>query len=69
MYLSSCYVKLSENLLFENNTAENGRAMYVEQETTVTIDDETTVQFIANTAKLNGGGYLCELGVQSSYCW
>ena len=61
LFLSSCYVKLSGNLLFENNTAENGAAMYVEQETTVTIDDEATVQFIANTAKLNGGAIYVNL--------
>ena len=61
LFLSSCYVKLSGNLLFENNTAENGAAMYVEQESTVTIDDEATVQFIANTAKLNGGAIYVNL--------
>ena len=61
LYLSSCFVKLSGNLLFENNTAENGAAMYVEQETTVTIDDEVSVQFIANTAKLNGGAIYVNL--------
>ena len=61
LFLSSCYVKLSGNLLFENNTAENGAAMYVEQETTVTIDDEATVQFIFNTAKLNGGAIYVNL--------
>ena len=61
LYLSSCFVKLSGKLLFENNTAENGAAMYVEQETTVTIDDEASVQFIANTAKLNGGAIYINL--------
>ena len=61
LYLSSCDVRLSENLLFENNTAENGAAMYVDQETTVTIDDKTTVKFINNTAKLNGGAIYVDL--------
>ena len=61
LYLSSCYVYLSGNLLFKNNTAENGGAMYIEQETTVSIDDGATVQFIANTAKLNGGAIYVSL--------
>ena len=61
MYLSSCDVILSGNLLFKNNTAESGGAMYVEQETTVTIDDKATVQFIANAAKLNGGAIYVNL--------
>ena len=55
IYLSSCDVKLSGNSLFKNNTAENGGAMYVDQETPVTIDDKATVHFISNTARLNGG--------------
>ena len=61
IYLSSRDVKLSGNLLFKNNTAENGGAMYVDQETTVTIDDEATVKFIANTAKVNGGAIFVNL--------
>ena len=61
MYLSSCDVILSGNLLFKNNTAESGGAMYVEQETTVTINDKATVQFIANAAKLNGGAIYVNL--------
>ena len=64
MYLSTCDVKLSGNLLFKNNTAENGGAMYLNQGTTVTIDDEASVQFIGNAATLNGGaiyvGLLCD---------
>ena len=55
MYLTGCDVQFSGVLLFKNNTAENGGAMYLDQGTTVTIENETTVQFIANTATLNGG--------------
>ena len=55
MYLSACDMKLSGNVLFKNNTAKNGGAMYLNQITTVTIDDEASVQFIGNTAILNGG--------------
>ena len=55
MFLSSCDLKLSEALLFKNNTAEHGGAMYLNQGTTVTVDNDTTVQFIGNTATVNGG--------------
>ena len=41
--------------MFKNNTAYNGGAMYVEQESNVNIDSNATVKFIANTANLNGG--------------
>ena len=55
IYLSSCDVKLKGVSLFKNNTAYNGGAMYVEQESNVNIDSNATVKFIANTANLNGG--------------
>ena len=61
IYLSSCDVKLKGNSLFMSNIADNGGAMYVEQETTVTVDDNATVQFIANTANLNGGAIYVNL--------
>ena len=61
LYLSSCDATLSGNLLFKNNTAESGGAMYVEQKTKVTIDDKATVKFIANIAKINGGAIYVDL--------
>ena len=61
MYLSACDMKLSGNVLFKNNEAENGGAMYLDQRTTVTIDDEASVQFIGNTATLNGGAIYVDL--------
>ena len=61
LYLSSCDVKLSGILLFSNNTAENGGAIYVNQETTIDIDDKAAVQFFANKAKINGGAIYVDL--------
>ena len=55
MYLSGCDVELSGIIFFRNNTAENGGAMYLNQGTRITIANETKVQFIDNTAILNGG--------------
>ena len=63
MYLSACDVEMSGVSLFKNNTSENGGAMYLNQGSTVTIDNGATVQFIANTVTLNGGAiyvdFLC----------
>ena len=55
MYLSSCDVQLSGVVSFKCNKGENGGAMYLNQGTTVTIDDEASVRFFDNTASLNGG--------------
>ena len=63
LYLLACDITLSGVLFFENNTAENGAAMYLDQGTTVAVHNEATVQFISNTATLNGGAiyvdFLC----------
>ena len=67
IYLSSCGVELSGNLLFKNNEAENGGAMYVDQGTTVHINTNATVQFIANTAKVNGGAIYVNLVCSHTY--
>ena len=40
---------------FKNDTIENGGTMYMNQGTTVTIDDEITAQFIADTGKISEG--------------
>ena len=61
MFLSACDMEMSGILLFKNNTAENGGALYLTQGTTVTIDDEATIQFIGNTATLNGGAIYVNL--------
>ena len=54
---------LSGVVLFKNNTAENGGAIYLDQGSTVTIGNGAIVQFISNTATLNGGAiyvdFLC----------
>jgi len=55
LYVSACDLYLYGDLLFQNNTAERGGAMYLSQGSTVTIGDEATVHFIANKATLNGG--------------
>ena len=61
LYLPGCEVKFSGVLLFKNNTAENGGAMYLDQGTMVTIKNEASIQFIDNTATLNGGAIYVDL--------
>ena len=64
MHLSACDLEFSGVLMFKNNTAENGGALYLNQGTTIAVGYETTVQFIANTAAQNGGAiyvdFLCD---------
>ena len=64
MHLSACDVEFSGVLMFKNNTAENGGALYLNQGTTIAVGNETTIQFIANTAAQNGGAiyvdFLCD---------
>ena len=67
MYLSSCNVKFLGTLIFRNGTAKSGGAMYLNQGSTVTIKDNTAVQFVANTAILNGGAIYVDLGFNCYY--
>ena len=61
LHLPGCDVKFSGVLLFKNNIAEKGGAMYLDQGTMVTIKNEANIQFIANTATLNGGAIYVDL--------
>lgn len=61
MYLSGCDVKFSGSVLFKNNTAENGGAIYASQETRMNIEVEATVTFIDNTARRDGGAIYVDL--------
>ena len=54
MHLSSCYLVLCETVVFKNNKADNGAALYLE-ESTIHIDDGSNVQFINNSAAEYGG--------------
>ena len=65
MYLSACDVKFLGFVLFKNNTAENGAAMYLNHETTVTFYNGANIQFITNTATVNGGAIYVDLMCKS----
>ena len=61
LQVSKCFLKFTNSTLFENNSAENGGAVYIEQSTRITVDDESTVKFINNTALLRGGAIYIDL--------
>ena len=61
MYLSACDLKMSGVVVFKNNRAENGGAMYLNYGTTVAIDNKATIQYIGNRATLNGGAIYVDL--------
>ena len=65
MYLSACTVFLLGFILFENNTAENGGAMYLNHEARVNIYDGANIHFITNTATVNGGAIFVDLMCKS----
>ena len=47
--------------LFEDNLAENGAALYTEQNAVITVNSGSLVQFINNTALLRGGAVYVDL--------
>ena len=48
-------IYLSGKLLFQNNTAENGAAIYISDYSTVIFDKNSNATFIQNSAKFRGG--------------
>ncbi|XP_065891108.1 uncharacterized protein [Dysidea avara] len=54
MHLSSSSI-LCGSVLFENNTASNGAALYLDQGSTITIDIGAVLHFINNSAIEHGG--------------
>ena len=57
---------LKGNILFINNTASSGAAVYLEEVHTISSDDNATVQFIKNTVKQKGGAMYINL--VTGYC-
>ena len=49
------------NVLFINNSAINGAAVYVEKVHAISFDDNSIIQFINNSAKLRGGAMYINL--------
>ena len=62
LYLLRCNLFLNDSILFDNNLADKGAAIYMDQRTNVSISDGSTVQFSKNSA-LVGGAIFVDLSV------
>ena len=62
LYVPQCQVNLQEQILFSNNTANNGAALYLDQGSEVWMHGSTS-QFVNNSAALYGGAIFVDLGV------
>ena len=61
LYLTDCLLKLYSSILFQDNSAKSGAALYIAESSQISVDDGSTVQFINNTASLRGGAMYIDL--------
>ena len=61
MYIPGCKLTLSSRVLFENNTSDNGAALYLNRGASVDIIDKADVQFSNNVVLQNGGAIYVDL--------
>ena len=55
VYLSSQNLYIKGNVVFENNEADNGAGIFVNDHSNVMFDENSNVTFVQNTATINGG--------------
>ena len=61
LHLTNCFLKLFSSILFQDNSARSGAALYITESSHISVDDGSTVQFINNTASLRGGAMYIDL--------
>ena len=61
LQVAKCLLKFFSSTLFKGNSAKSGAAIYIAQASQITVDDESTVQFINNTVSLRGGAMYIDL--------
>ena len=61
LHLTHIMLRFHDFILFQNNSAEAGAAIYVEQNSLITVDDESLVKFVNNIASLRGGAIYSDL--------
>ena len=61
LHLSQMLLKFYDSNLFQSNSARSGIVIYFEQNSQVTIDNNTTLQFITNTASVYGGAIYADV--------
>ena len=67
LYLSNCNVELIGYVLFINNTAQSGSAIYFANNSQATIGNNSMLEFINNVAFLFGGAIYVDLPVYCNY--
>ena len=65
LYLSSCIAEFEGNILFMNNSAARGGAMFLDQGSQIAIK-ENSVKFIGNNAEQQGGAIFINLLIGSA---
>ena len=61
LYVSQVILTFDNFILFQNNSAETGAAMYIDQNAFVTVTDEVLIEFVNNSASLRGGAIYSDL--------
>ena len=61
LHISHSTVKFGGSILFSNNLAEKGAAVYIEESAQIAIKENSVVEFIENTASKQGGAMFIEL--------
>ena len=61
LHISQVTLKFYNLTLFQNNSAESGAAIFADQNSLITVTDESFVQFVNNTALLHGGAIYSDL--------
>ena len=61
LHISQVALKFYNSTLFQSNSAEAGAAIYVDQNSIITITNESLVQFINNSASFRGGAIYSDL--------
>ena len=61
LHLSHVMLGFHDFTLFQNNSAEAGAAIFAEQNSLITVDDKSLVQFVNNIASLRGGAIYSDL--------
>ena len=61
LYLSNTAVEFEGNMLFMNNSAENGAAMYFNQNAEIKMKNGSIIRFIGNIAAQQGGAIFIEI--------
>ena len=59
--VSKCFLNFYSSILFQNNFARSGAALYISEGSQINVDDGSSMQFINNTASLRGGAIYIDL--------